>query len=88
MVRYVNDEYLKVKKLFDFLVFMKLLNGREEGLRLYGLVFFIVVDIKYDNGWLRVFIILVINLWYGSSYLLESVVSLVSNSVWVYELLG
>ena len=63
MVRYVNDEYLKVKKLSDLSVLMKLLNGREEGLRLYGLVLFTAVDTKQDNGWLQVFIISAINIY-------------------------
>ena len=62
MVRYVNDEYLKVKKLSDLSVLMKLLNGQEEGLRLYGLVLFTAVDTKHDNGWSWVFIISAINL--------------------------
>ena len=63
MVRYVNDEYLKVKKLSDLSVLMKLLNGREEGLRLYGLVLFTAVDTNHDNGWLQVFIISAINIY-------------------------
>ena len=63
MVRYVNDEYLKVKKLSDLSVLMKLLNGQEEGLRLYGLVLFTAVDTKQDNGWLQVFIISAINIY-------------------------
>lgn len=63
-------------------------SWEEEGLRLYGLVVCIVVDIKYDNGLLWVFFVLVMNLWYRSFFLLESVVLLVSDSGWLYELLG
>ena len=58
---------------------MNVLNGREElGLTLKGLFAFTV----------RVFVILAINLWHMYSRLLDSVVSLVSDSAWLYELLG
>ena len=58
---------------------MNVLNGREElGLTLKGLFACTV----------RVFVILAINLWHMCSRLLDSVVSLVSDSAWLYELLG
>ena len=68
---------------------MNVLNGREElGLTLKGLVTCTVVDTKHDNGWSRVFVILAINLWHICPCLLDSVVSLASDSAWLYELLG
>lgn len=70
---------------------MKLLNGQEEeGLRLYGLVFCTAVDTKHDNGLSRVSVISAINLWHRTPRrsLLESVVSLASDSARLYELLG
>lgn len=48
---YLNDEYLKAKKLSDLLVIINLLKGREEpGLRLQGQVLCTAVDAKHDNG--------------------------------------
>ena len=68
---------------------MNLLNGREEpGLRLYGLVLCTIENTKHDNGWSRVSVISAINLQNRSSRLLESVVSLASDSACLYEQLG